>query len=331
MNPDSMKILVTGADGFLGSNVVRELLSRGHQIRALIHPQSQSTTLEGLPIETYKGDLLKPESVIEAAKGMDAIIHTAANTKTWPPRCKSHSAVNIDGTKNILEAARKNNVKRMVYVGTANTFGSGPKENPGKEDNPYNSAHYKLGYMDSKYQAHQLVLAAIEKGLPAVIVNPTFMFGPHDSGPSSGAMILAIYKGKTPGYPPGGKNYIYVKDSAIGVCNALTMGRIGESYILGNENLSYKEAFELIARQTGVKPPRISMPKFVVLAYGALSSFVGKVFKIEPSVNYPMARVSCDGHYYSPAKAVRELQLPQTPVATAIDEAFKWFKENNKI
>jgi dihydroflavonol-4-reductase len=219
----------------------------------------------------------------------------------------------------------------MVYVGTANSFGPGTKENPGTETNPYSSAKYGLGYIDSKYQAHLLVLDAVKQGLPAIIVNPTFMFGPHDSAPSSGAMIVAVYKGKAPGYSPGGKNYVYVKDVAVGICNALTMGRIGESYIPGNENLSYKEAFELIAKQIGAKTPNTRMPKFAVLAFGALSSGIASITGKAPAVSYPMARISCDGHYFSPAKAVTELQLPQTPVADAITEAFNWFKENNKL
>lgn len=326
-----MKILVTGADGFLGSNVVRELLKRNHNVKAFIYPESKSTTLDGLDIERFKGNLLNTDDVIKAASDVDAVIHTAANTKTWPSRCKSHAAVNIEGTKNVIKAVTENNIKRMVYVGTANSFGPGTKENPGTEKNPYASAKYGLGYMDSKYQAHLLVLEAVKQGLPAVIVNPTFMFGPHDSGPSSGAMIVAVYKGKAPGYSPGGKNYVYVKDVAVGICNALTMGRIGESYILGNENLSYKEAFELIAQQIGAKTPKTRMPKFAVLAFGALSSGIASITGKAPAVSYPMARISCDGHYFSPAKAVKELQLPQTPVADAITEAFNWFKENNKL
>lgn len=326
-----LKILVTGADGFLGSNVVRELLSRGHKVKAFLHPESKSTTLDGLAIEVFKGDLLNANSIAEAAEGSDAIIHTAANTKTWPTRCAEHEAVNTVGTANVIAAVQKHGIKRLVYVGTANSFGSGPKENPGIEKNPYTSFKYRLGYMDSKYKAHTLVLKAIAKGLPAIIVNPTFMFGPYDSRPSSGAMILAIYEGKLPASSPGGKNYIYVKDVAIGICNALTKGRIGESYILGHENLSYKEAFDLIAKTIGKKSPKLKLPGFIVLSYGLISSAISAITDKAPTVSLPMARISCHGHYYSAAKAIRELELPQTPITVAIEDAFNWFKNNNKL
>ena len=167
------KVLVTGADGFLGSNVVRELLKRNHKVKAFIFPESKSTTLDGLDIERYKGNLLNADDIIKAASDVDAVIHTAANTKTWPSRCKGHAAVNIDGTKNVIKAVTENNIKRLVYVGTANSFGPGTQKNPGTEKTPYASAKYGLGYMDSKYQAHLLVLDAVRQGLPAVIVNPT--------------------------------------------------------------------------------------------------------------------------------------------------------------
>lgn len=331
MSIDPLKILVTGADGFLGSNVVRELLSRGHQVKAFLHPLSKSTTLKGLDIEIFKGDLLDANSTANAVEGVDAVIHTAANTKTWPTRCPEHEAVNTVGTSNVIAAVQKHNIKRMVYVGTANSFGAGSKENPGTEENPYASAKYRLGYMDSKYEAHTIVLKAIKEGLPAVIVNPTFMFGPLDFGPSSGAMILAIYDGKVPASAPGGKNYIYVKDVAIGICNALTKGRIGESYILGHENLSYKEAFDVIAKTIGKKPPKLKLPGFIIILYGLISSAVSSLTGKAPDVSLPMARISCHGHYYSAAKAVRELELPQTPISIAIEEAFIWFKNNNKL
>ena len=331
MNTTPQRILVTGADGFLGSNVVRELLSRGHQVKAFIHPASKSTTLDGLPIELFNGDLLNAESIAEAVEGVDAVIHTAANTKTWPTRCPEHEAVNTTGTANVIAAVQKHRIKRLVYVGTANTFGSGTKENPGTEKNPYTSYKYKLGYMDSKYEAHNMVLSAVKEGLPAVIVNPTFMFGPYDFGPSSGALILAVYHGKVPGYSPGGKNYIYVKDVAVAICNALTMGKIGESHILGNENLSYKEAFDIIAKQTGSKAPKLKMPGFAVLAYGIISDIISAITGKAPKVSYRMAQISCEGVYYSANKARKELNLPQTPISVAIDEAFEWFKNNNKL
>lgn len=327
-----MKILVTGADGLLGSNLVRELLSRGHEIRAFVQPGRQQVTLEGLAIEKFAGNLLNADEVINAAKGCDAIIHCAASTAVWPIRSQIINTVNIEGTKNIIQSVYKNNIQRLIYVGTANSFGFGSKDQPGVEGNPYKSATYGLDYMDSKYKAMNVVLEEVKKNsLPAVVVNPTFMFGPYDSTPSSGAMIVALYKGKVPGYTKGGRNYLSAKDAAVAIANALTKGRIGECYILGNENLSYKEIFTKISTTIGVKSPSIAIPAVFAKLYGHIGSLMGKVTGKAPAVSYPLARIANDHHYYNPAKARTELGLPQTPVETGIKESFEWLKENGYL
>lgn len=327
-----MKILVTGADGLLGSNLVRELLKRGHEVRAFVQPGRQEKTLEGLTLEKFPGNLLSMNEVLNSSEGCDAVIHCAASTSVWPTRSEIVNKVNIEGTKNVIHAVQKNNIQRMIYVGTANSFGFGSKENPGVEGNPYKSALYGLDYMDSKYKAQQLILKEVqERKLPAVIVNPTFMFGPYDSNPSSGAMIVALYKGKVPGYTSGGRNYVCVKDAAVAIANALTKGRVGECYILGNQNLSYKEAFEKIAATIGVKPPAIPIPSVLAKLYGRVGSVVGKISGNTPAISYPLSRIACDEHYFSPAKAVQELELPQTPIETGIRECFEWLKENGYL
>lgn len=327
-----MKILVTGADGLLGSNLVRELISRGHSIRAFVQPGRQQVTLEGLTIEKFAGNLLNPEEVIKSAEGCDAIIHCAASTAVWPIRSEIINKVNIDGTKNIIQAVHQNKIQRLIYVGTANSFGFGSKESPGVEGNPYKSATYGLDYMDSKYKAMQVVLKEVkENSLPALVVNPTFMFGPYDSTPSSGAMIVALYKGKVPGYTKGGRNYLCAKDAAVAIANALTKGRIGECYILGNENLSYREIFTKISSTIGVKPPSLAIPSVFAKLYGHIGSLIGNITGKAPAVSYPLSRIASDAHYYSPAKARKELDLPQTPVETGIKESFEWLKNNGYL
>jgi len=186
--------------------------------------------------------------------------------------------------------------------------------------------------MDSKYKAQQLILNEVkENALPAVIVNPTFMFGPYDSTPSSGAMIVALYKGKVPGYTSGGRNYVCAKDAAVAIANALTKGRLGECYILGNQNLSYREAFEKIAVTIGVKPPSLPIPSVFAKLYGGIGSLTGKLTGKAPAISYPLSRIACDEHYYTPAKAVKELELPQTSVEVGIKECFDWLKENGYL
>ncbi len=327
-----MKVLVTGADGLLGSNLVRELLTRGDEVRAFVEPGRQQKTLEGLTLEKVQGNLLNPEDVMNATLGCNAIIHCAASTSVWPTRSALVNRVNIEGTKNMVNAVYQNKIKRLIYIGTANSFGFGSKAIPGIENNPYKSEKYGLDYMDSKYKTQQFILNEVkENKLPAIIVNPTFMFGPYDSNPSSGAMIVALYKGKVPGYTSGGRNYICAKDAATAIANALTKGEVGECYILGNQNLSYKEVFGKIATTIGVKPPSIPIPSVFAKFYGGIGSVVGKITNKAPAISYPLSRIACDEHYYSPAKAIKELHLPQTPIEVGIKECFDWLKGNGYL
>lgn len=327
-----MKIFITGADGMLGSNLLRKLLQEEHQIVTFLQPDRDIRTIENLAIEKKYGDILNKEDLIKAMAGCDIAIHMAANTNIWPSRSEIVRKVNIEGTSNVIEAVLNNKLKRLIYIGTANSFGYGSKENPGKEENPYKSYGYGLDYMDSKYEAQLLVLKEVkERQLPAVIVNPTFMLGAYDTKPGSGAMILAVYNKKVPGYSPGGRNYVYVNDVATAIVNAINRGKIGECYILGNRNMNYKEAFTLMADVVGVKPPKIKFPAFIAKSYGAISSAIANTFGTTPVVSYNMAKIACDGHYYTAEKAVKELGLPQTPVEHAIKEAFDWFVENGYI
>ncbi len=324
------KIFVTGADGMLGSNLVRELLQRGYQVKAFLLPDRPVNTLEGLDIEKVYGNLLYAEEVKTAMEGCDAVVHAAANTNIWPNRSEVVRRVNVQGTQHLIDAALAHKIQRFIFVGTANTFGFGSKENPGEETRPYMGERYNLDYMDSKYQAQNLLFKAVkEQNLPALTVNPTFMFGPYDSKPGAGAMILAVYNEKVPGFAVGGRNYIYVKDVAVAIANALTMGQIGESYIAGHENLNYREAFTRIAKVVGAKPPSITIPASLTKIYGWFGTRIAYLTGKAPVVSYSMAQISCDGHYFTAAKAVKELQMPQTNIDTAIKECFDWLKEND--
>ena len=327
-----MTVLVTGPDGVLGSNLVRILCERGYSVNVFLEKKSAAKTLEGLSVSRFYGDILNPEDLDSAIKGCDVVIHGAASTSVFPARNPFVRSVNVDGTKNIIEACLKNTIKRLVYVGTANSFCFGDEVKPGEEVGPYVSKKYGLDYMDSKREAQEVVLRAVkERELPAVIVNPTFMIGPYDSKPSSGAMILGIYKKAVPGYTSGGKNYIAVKDAAIATANAIDLGRVGECYILGNKNLSYKDAFSLIASVVGVSAPKRRLAPFFVVSYGYISSFFAKLFRYKPSITKELAVISCEKHYYSSKKAIKELKLPQTPIEVAVRECFFWFKENGYL
>jgi len=327
-----MKIFITGADGMLGSHLVRELLKHAYTVTVCLQRGRKTRTLENLPLEILEGDILSADDIQRAIKEAEVVIHMAANTNIWPSRSEIVREVNIKGTFNVIEACLFHKIKRLIYVGTANSFGFGSKENPGNEKNPYKSSKYGLDYMDSKYEAQQLILKYVkEKQLPAVIVNPTFMLGAYDSKPGSGAMILAVYNRKVPGFSPGGRNYVYVNDVAVAIVNAIEKGNTGECYIAGNRNMDYREAFSLIAEVVGVKPPKIRFPAIVTKIYGALGNVFAGITGSTPTVSLNMAKIACDGHYYSANKAIKELDMPQTPVEFAIKEAFDWFVTNGYI
>jgi len=324
-----MKVLLTGPDGILGNNLVRLLIESGYEVIAFVETGRRAKYLEGLQVEIVHGNILKPEDIEKASENCDVIIHAAAKTDTWPCKHSSYWDINVTGTRNVISAASKNRVKRLLHIGTANSFGPGSKANPGTEENPYEGKKYGLDYMCSKQAGQEEVLKEVsENDLDAVILNPTFMIGPYDSKPSSGAMIMAIYKGKAPGYPKGGRNFVYVKDVAKAIVNAISMGKKGECYILGNENLDYREIFGKIAKAVGVNPPKRSLPVFITLFYGRLMSFMGWLFRLYPAVNHPLAKISTEEHYYTSKKAVEQLHMPQTPIEFALEESVSWFRSN---
>jgi dihydroflavonol-4-reductase len=325
-------ILVTGANGFLGRNLIDELHRRKHRIRAFVGPGNTKHNLDGRVAEILYGDILDAGVVRRAAEGCDTVIHTAAVTTIWPRRNAAQRKINIDGTANILEAARNAKVKRMVYVGSATSFGCGSKEDPGDETRAYCLGSYGLDYFDSKYEAQQIVLRAARNGdVPAVVVNPTYMFGPYDSKPGSGTLILGVYHQKLPGGGTGGRNYASVKDVAVGIANALEKGRIGECYILGNENLSYSELYAKISAVTGKPAARSTWPAWLGKAAGLAGSIYGRVFHVVPALTYVLVKLALSEHYYTAKRAVEVLEMPQTPIETAIDEALGWFRDNGYL
>lgn len=328
-----MKIFLTGTSGLLGSNVAKELLKRNYQVRGLFRDKEQTNLYKGVTgFEPFYGDVVEADKMEEGIRGCEVVIHAAADTRQWPDRSPEYVATNVEGTRNIVEASKKAHVRRMIYVSTANALGFGTRENPGNEQMPPKFEQYGLGYMETKYQAQQMILKEVrENNFPAIIVNPTFMIGPSDIQPSSGKMVLAVYAGKVPGYPSGGKNCVYVGDAATAIVNAIELGRVGECYILGNVNVTYQELFTKIAEIIGKKPPKLPIPPVLVKGYGMLGSFYGALTGKAPNVSYKMAKVSCDGHYFRAQKAVQELKMPQTPIETAIKECYEWFKENGYL
>lgn len=325
-----MKVLLTGPDGVLGHNLVLTLLDNSYSVRVFIQKGRETPVLDKLDVEKYYGDILDRDEVSKAMKGCDYVIHAAALTDTWPCKHKNYWKVNVDGTGIMINAAKEEGIKRFIHVGTANSFGPGCTENPGTEEKEYCADKYGLDYISSKYRAHLLVLEEARNGFDAVMVNPTFMIGPYDSKPSSGAMILAVKAG-LPGYPSGGRNFVYVKDVAVAIVNAITMGKTGESYLLAGHNLHYKDIFALMADAIGVKAPVIKMPDLITISYGGLITVLALIFRFTPKVHYRLSVMSTEEHFYTPEKAIRELNMPQTPIENALHEAVAWFSDNGYL
>lgn len=324
----SEKVLVTGADGMLGNNIVRELIRRGHKVTCFIEKSHNGETLQGLPVEIVKGDICRKEDLQPIFGKVDYVVHTAGVTAMWPARSPLSWQINFEAVKLLVRLSTENGIRRFIHIGTATSFGHGPMHQPGNESSPYSNYVFKLDYQDTKYRAQEYLLECHRKqGFPVIILNPTFMIGKYDNGHSSNKMVLYIYKGKVPGYSPGGKNYVHVRDVASAAANSLHLGRLGECYITGGKNLSYKESFHMIARTLGVKPPSLKLPRFMSVSFGAFQSAYAAISRRPPPVSYRMARIGCESCYYSPAKAISELNMPQTPLEEGVLESIEWFRE----
>jgi dihydroflavonol-4-reductase len=326
-----MKALVTGANGFLASNVVRELNRRGHEVRAMVRPTADLRSLSENDYELFYGSITNIIDAEEATKGCDVVIHIAAETSQRYTNLESYMRVNVRGTFNMLEASHKNSVKRFIFVSTANTFGYGTMTNPGNESMPPKYPFTSSGYAMSKFKAQELVLEYSQSGkLDTVVVNPTFMIGPCDCKPSSGKIITMIFNRKFILVPPGGKNFIHVYDVATGICNAIEKGKTGSCYLLANENLSYDQFYTKLANVAGKSFRMISLSPVYLNVIAAILKYAAKAgFKTD--LNPVNARILCVGNYYSSDKAVGELKLPQTSVDIAIADALKWFGQNGYI
>jgi dihydroflavonol-4-reductase len=327
-----MTVLVTGANGFMGSNIVRELIKDGADVRVTIRKDSDTRNIDDLDVETVFCDIRDKESVKSALKGCDTLYHTAAYFAHWAADKKLFYNINVEGTKILLEEALFQGLEKVVYTSTSNTIGSHGAGNFVKEDAEFNGWEAGDHYAISKYLAEIEAKKICEKGLPLVIVNPTLVIGVRDRKPTpSGALIVDIANGDMPGYIEGAINVIDVEDVARGHIQAAQKGRIGERYLFGNENLYVGDFFKLIAEIAGVKPPKRKIPYRVALLLGYLFQVGARVTKKPPIVSVSQVRLGKMGEHFDCSKAVNELGLKQTPIKKTIEKAINWFRENGYI
>lgn len=326
-----MKVLVTGANGFLAANVVRELIRRGIPVRGLVRAGADLRALEGSQVELVYGDFTDPETAFMAVNGCDAVIHAAADTSQQHTSVEPYRKVNIEGTRTLLDAACRAGVIRFIFVSTANAIGHGTRENPGHEGLPPRSPFTESGYALSKAAAQELVLTYARNGkLHTLSVNPTFMLGPFDAKPSSGRLITSMVNRKVVPVPPGGKNFTDVRDVASGICNALDRGRPGEVYLMAGKNLSFAEFYDLLGEVTGKTFVRIHIGRVLMGFLGRIGSLAAGT-GMRNSLNRVNAKILCTDNYYAPDKAVTELGMPQTPVEQTVADALQWFREHGYL
>ena len=328
-----MRALVTGATGFIGANLVRELVRDEFHVRALVRPGSDTLAIRDVAVETVTGDLLDKASLARAVEGCDVVFHVAALYRLWSRDRKAHDRVNVQGTRNVLEAAVKAKVERVVYTSTASVFGHWRGGAYPSETSTVGIDDLVDGYHLTKYLAEIEAQKYLSKGLDLVIVNPTTPMGPFDVKPTpTGRIVLDFMEGRMPAYIDTGLNVVHVKDVVRGHMQALEKGKTGERYILGNRNVSLKELFRILAAIVGRSAPAFRMPYWLALGAAHLENWLSTgLLNREPTIPLAGVRMARRPMYFDPSKAVQELGMPQTPIEGALEEAVGWFRRRPQL
>jgi dihydroflavonol-4-reductase len=324
-----MDALVTGGTGFVGANLVRELLADGASVRVLARKGGDRRALAGCEVEVVEGDLLDPASVRIATAGVRRVFHVAADYRLWAPDPRALYRANVDGTRHVLEAAAQAGSERIVYTSTVGALGIPADGSPGDEATPVALADMIGAYKASKFLAERVADELAARGAPLVTVNPSTPIGRWDVKPTpTGQIIVDFLRGRMFASLDTGLNLVHVRDVARGHILAADRGRIGERYILGNRNLSLLDIFRALADLTGLPAPRLRVPYAVAWLGAAAMEGVARVTGRPPRAPLTAVRMARKRMHFSAAKAIRELGLPQTPVESALSEAVGWFVEH---
>jgi len=332
-----MLAFVTGATGFLGSHVARALTEQGAQLRLLVRPTSDLRNIEGLCAERVQGDLRDPASIEKALAGCEAVFHVAADYRLWVRDPEQMYRSNVEGTRSLLEAARKQGVRRVVYTSSVATMGfpSNGQANGhvADEQSPVSLADMIGHYKRSKFMAEQVAFDAARSGMDVVVVNPTTPIGERDIKPTpTGRIVLDFLKRKFPAYVETGLNLVDATECAHGHIQAFEKGRSGERYILGGENLTLKQILDRLAAITGLKSPTVKLPYVFAFATGVVDEMVtGRLLRREPRATIDAVRMGRKMMFVSSAKAERELGWRNVPVDGALRRSVEWFRANGYV
>ncbi len=323
---------MTGATGFVGSAVVRALCQRGWQVRVLVRDGSDQHNLQNLPVERARGDLADPPSLERALGDCEALFHVAADYRLGVADARPLYRSNVEGTRNVLDAARRVGVKRIVYTSSVATVGLPPDGSPGTEDTPVALGDMVGHYKRSKFMAEALARDYARAGAPIVIVNPSTPIGPGDIKPTpTGRMVVDAASGRTPAYVDTGLNVVHVEDVAAGHLLAFDRGRIGERYILGGENMTLHAILLEICRLAGRKPPRFRLPHAALMPVAYASEALARVTGRPTRVTLEAVRLARKRMYFSSDKAARELDYRWRAPVRAFEDALQWFREHGAV
>jgi dihydroflavonol-4-reductase len=327
----AMTTLVTGAAGFLGSHVARQLVARGESLRVLMRPSSNNRAISDLPLEYVTGDLRDAASLDRAMNGAKRVFHVAADYRLWAKNPQEIYDSNVGGTRNLLTAAKKASVDQVIYTSTVATIAVDRPELPNETtDTKLDEmiGHYKR----SKWMAEQEVLRAAKEGLPAIVAMPTTPVGPWDWKPTpTGKIILDFLNGKMPGYVETGLNFVGVEECAAGHLLVSERGKTGERYLLGAENLTLKDLLDALARITGLRAPSMKIPHGVALGVAYVESAFSRLIGKEPQIPVEGVKIAQHKMFVDCSRAQRELGFQPGPVAAALERAVRWYQANGYV
>ncbi len=326
-----MTTLVTGAAGFLGSHVARQLVARGDEVRVLLRASSTNRAIADLSLEYVTGDLRDPASLDRAMKGVKRVFHVAADYRLWARRSREIYDSNVGGTKNLLEAAKRAGVEQLIYTSTVATIAVDRPQLP----NEFTDARLEemVGhYKRSKWMAEREVLNAAKNGLPVIVAMPTTPVGPWDWKPTpTGKIILDFLNGKMPGYVETGLNFVGVEECAAGHLLIAEKGQAGERYLLGGENLTLKAMLDILARITGLNAPSLKIPHGLALGVAYANTVFSRLLGREPGIPIEGVKIARHIMFVDSSRAQRELGFTSGPVAAALERAVRWYDANGYI
>jgi dihydroflavonol-4-reductase len=316
--------LLTGATGFIGSHLTPLLLARGDTVRVLARRESRLRALQGLDVEVMSGDVLERRAVRRAMRGVDRVFHLAGTTNLTLPRARVF-ALNVEGTRVVLEEALRAEVQRAVYTSSVAAIGPAPPGTSADESNVWDAGRYAIPYVDSKHEAEGLAMRLLARGLPLVIVNPAHVLGPGDPGRSSTTLVRRFMRRQIPAYVDGTLNIFGVQDVARGHVLADERGQIGERYILGNRNFTFDRLFADLGRISGVEAPPVKLPVAVAVALAGAGRRLPGIALPSPAE----IRAASLNWAFSSAKAKRELGWTTSPHEDCLEETIAWYRERD--